>query len=86
MCNLYSITKNQDAIRRLFKVARDTTGNLPNPNVLEMRASLAAQRANFSLSFLAGAEGAFGHARRMPSSLRLKNVFSDRRTDRTASP
>jgi putative SOS response-associated peptidase YedK len=29
MCNLYSITKGQDAIRRLFKVARDTTGNLP---------------------------------------------------------
>jgi putative SOS response-associated peptidase YedK len=29
MCNLYSITKNQAAIRDLFKVARDTTGNLP---------------------------------------------------------
>lgn len=29
MCNLYSITKNQDAMRRLFKVARDSTGNLP---------------------------------------------------------
>ena len=29
MCNLYSITKNQDAIRRLFKVGRDTSGNLP---------------------------------------------------------
>ncbi len=29
MCNLYSMTKNQDAIRRLFKVSRDTAGNLP---------------------------------------------------------
>jgi putative SOS response-associated peptidase YedK len=29
MCNLYSITRNQAAIRDLFKVARDTTGNLP---------------------------------------------------------
>lgn len=29
MCNLYSITKNQDAIRRLFAVTRDLTGNLP---------------------------------------------------------
>src|SRR5260221_14496923 len=29
MCSLYSITKNQAAIRDLFKVARDTTGNLP---------------------------------------------------------
>jgi putative SOS response-associated peptidase YedK len=29
MCNLYSITRNQAAIRDLFKVARDSTGNLP---------------------------------------------------------
>jgi putative SOS response-associated peptidase YedK len=29
MCNLYSITKNQAAIRDLFKVARDSAGNLP---------------------------------------------------------
>jgi putative SOS response-associated peptidase YedK len=29
MCNLYSITRNQAAIRDLFKVSRDTTGNLP---------------------------------------------------------
>lgn len=29
MCNLYSITKNQDAIRRLFAVTRDRAGNLP---------------------------------------------------------
>jgi len=29
MCNLYSITKNQTAIRDLFKVARHTTGTLP---------------------------------------------------------
>jgi putative SOS response-associated peptidase YedK len=29
MCNLYSITRNQAAIRDLFKVTKDTTGNLP---------------------------------------------------------
>ena len=29
MCNLYSITKAQDAMRALFRVARDRTGNLP---------------------------------------------------------
>jgi putative SOS response-associated peptidase YedK len=29
MCNLYSMTKNQDAIRILFKVSRDTTSNMP---------------------------------------------------------
>lgn len=29
MCNLYSITKAQDAMRALFRVARDLTGNLP---------------------------------------------------------
>ena len=30
MCNLYSITTNQDAIRRLFAVTRDVAGNLPS--------------------------------------------------------
>jgi putative SOS response-associated peptidase YedK len=29
MCNLYSITKAQDAMRSLFRVGRDLTGNLP---------------------------------------------------------
>jgi putative SOS response-associated peptidase YedK len=29
MCNLYSITKNQAAIRDLFKVTKDSAGNLP---------------------------------------------------------
>ncbi|TDR93510.1 SOS response-associated peptidase [Enterovirga rhinocerotis] len=29
MCNLYSVTTNQEAIRRLFRVDRDVTGNLP---------------------------------------------------------
>jgi putative SOS response-associated peptidase YedK len=29
MCNLYSMTTNQKAIRDLFKVRRDTPGNLP---------------------------------------------------------
>ena len=30
MCNLYSLTTNQEAIRRLFGVDRDDTGNLPS--------------------------------------------------------
>jgi putative SOS response-associated peptidase YedK len=30
MCNLYSMTKNQDAIRRLFNFNADSTGNLPS--------------------------------------------------------
>jgi hypothetical protein len=30
MCNLYSITASQDAIRRLFGVASDSAGNLPS--------------------------------------------------------
>jgi putative SOS response-associated peptidase YedK len=30
MCNLYSVTTNQEAIRRLFGVSRDLTGNLPS--------------------------------------------------------
>ncbi len=30
MCNLYSMTTNQEAIRRLFRIAVDSTGNLPS--------------------------------------------------------
>jgi putative SOS response-associated peptidase YedK len=30
MCNLYSVTRSQEAMRRLFRVKRDLTGNLPN--------------------------------------------------------
>ena len=29
MCNLYSMTKGQQAIRELAHAMRDTTGNLP---------------------------------------------------------
>jgi putative SOS response-associated peptidase YedK len=29
MCNLYSLTRTPDEMRRLFRVARDATGNLP---------------------------------------------------------
>ena len=29
MCNLYSMTKPQDAMRAIFRVVRDRTGNLP---------------------------------------------------------
>src|ERR1700757_1946843 len=30
MCNLYSITRSQEAIRRAFRVMRDRAGNLPS--------------------------------------------------------
>jgi putative SOS response-associated peptidase YedK len=29
MCNLYSLTSNQDSMRRLFKATRDRAGNIP---------------------------------------------------------
>lgn len=29
MCNLYSITRSQEAMRRLFRISRDLAGNLP---------------------------------------------------------
>ncbi len=29
MCNLYSVTTSQEAMRRLFRIAHDRTGNLP---------------------------------------------------------
>jgi putative SOS response-associated peptidase YedK len=29
MCNLYSITRSQEAMRRIFRVKRDLTGNFP---------------------------------------------------------
>ena len=29
MCNLYSITRSQDVMRRLFRIRRDLAGNLP---------------------------------------------------------
>jgi putative SOS response-associated peptidase YedK len=30
MCNLYSMTRNQDAIRRLFRISKDNAGNMPS--------------------------------------------------------
>ncbi len=29
MCNLYSITRSQEAMRRLFRIGRGPTGNMP---------------------------------------------------------
>ncbi len=38
MCNLYSITKSQQAIRDLVKAIRDITGNMPSlPGVFPNR-------------------------------------------------
>jgi hypothetical protein len=30
MCNLYSLTRTQEAMRHFFRVKRDLTGNLPS--------------------------------------------------------
>jgi putative SOS response-associated peptidase YedK len=48
MCNLYSITTNQDAIRRLFGVTMDSAGNLPPmPGVFpDYEAPVVRQRQN----------------------------------------
>ena len=37
MCNLYSETKGQTAIRALFRTAHDRTGNLPPPGFPRQR-------------------------------------------------
>ena len=34
MCNLYSLTRGQEAMRRLFRVTRDSTGNLGLPEMM----------------------------------------------------
>ncbi len=34
MCNLYSVTKGQSAIRDLFAVMQDRAGNLPPPSAI----------------------------------------------------
>ena len=61
MCNLYSINRSQEAMRRLFAITLDTTGNLPPmPGVFPdmpapiVRIADGEARANF---------GALGHAR-----------------------
>lgn len=76
MCNLYSITKNQDAIRRLFSVTRDLTGNLPPmPGVFpDYPAPIVRQ---------AGAERELTMARwGMPSSQKALRDATTRRADK----
>ena len=47
MCNLYSMTKNQAAIRNLFKVDHDITGNLPAmPGIAGKFPVLSMSKAN----------------------------------------
>jgi putative SOS response-associated peptidase YedK len=46
MCNLYSMTRNQDAIRRLFKVTKDSAGNLPTfPGIFPNKDAPVIRRA-----------------------------------------
>ena len=47
MCNLYSITRSQDAMRRLFAVTEDLTGNLaPMPGVFPDMAAPVVREAD----------------------------------------
>jgi hypothetical protein len=47
MSNLYSVTRSQEAMRRLFRVKRDLTGNLPSlPNCGPMLHSRHRRAAN----------------------------------------
>jgi hypothetical protein len=53
MCNLYSLTKGQAAIRELARAMRDTTGNLPPlPGIFpDQVAPVAAPRATARASW-----------------------------------
>ncbi len=54
MCNLYSITRNQEAMRRLFRIMRDTTGNLPAlPAATEPRQCVGDECAQSEIALLA---------------------------------
>jgi hypothetical protein len=59
MCNLYSLTKGQAAIRDLFRAGNDRTGNLPLfPGIFpDQMAPIVhvARMASASLSWRAGA-------------------------------
>ena len=51
MCNLYSMTKTQEAMRRLFKIQNDRAGNLPSlpdifPDQLARRVSATLRTAS----------------------------------------
>jgi hypothetical protein len=81
MFNLYSITRNQEAIRRLFQVTRDLTDNLPALPAVYLEAPVIRAMANASWGIPAAAESrqrakpAEGHplvcARRMPAAFCL---------------
>ena len=50
MCNLYSMTRNRDAIRRLFRVARDRTGDhSPLPAVFPDQLAAALPKSDEGL-------------------------------------
>jgi hypothetical protein len=48
MCNLYSLTKSQDAVRALTRALRDVTGNMPSlPGIFpDYRASIVRNLAD----------------------------------------
>jgi hypothetical protein len=51
MCNLYSLTKPHDAMRRLFRFRRDLTGNLPpRPDIFPTWRPSSAPAATTSAS------------------------------------
>lgn len=55
MCNLYSITTNQEAIRRLFKITHDSTGNMPLfPSIFPDKFAPTVRRFNSDLELAVG--------------------------------
>ena len=61
MCNLYSLTKGQDAIRRLFDGIDDRAGNLPELPAI-FPDSMAPNRPEGGGGRSRTGDGALGHA------------------------
>jgi hypothetical protein len=73
MCNLYSsVTKNQAAIRNLFKVDRDSSGNLPAMPGIFPRQAGAHRPQHRGVRELALVRGACRHLLRRYSRLRTR--------------
>ncbi len=57
MCNLYSMTRNPDAIRQLFRIRQDMAGNLPLifPDAMAPVVRVASTASGRGLSLRRGA-------------------------------
>jgi putative SOS response-associated peptidase YedK len=72
MCNLYSETKGQAAIRALFRAAHDRTGNLPTfPGIFpDQLAPIVRNRADGERELVTARWGMRGRRRLAASRLR----------------